>query len=154
MVRRALPRIVALAFAAALAACADDPAPAPAPLADAIGDKQVIARVDRIEMGRTHSGHILTAYGAAEGMGWSRPQLRPRTGMTGPDGYVVFDMVATPPPPPAPPARGAQPIPPPPGLTQKLRADTVAPDAMIATALGVRVFGLAGGAEITFVVQP
>ncbi len=115
----------------------------------------MIARVERIEIGRTHAGHILTAYGVAEGIGWSRPQLRPRTGMAGPDGYVVFDMVATPPAPPKPPKSGvAPPPPPPPGATQRLRADTVAPDAMMATALGVRVYGVDGGAEIAFVLRP
>jgi len=152
--RRLLWPLCALAAVAALSACADDPAPPTAQELDEVGVKQVVARVERVELGRTHKGFILTAYAEADGIGWSRPQLRPRTGAVGEDGFFAFDFVASPAGPPKPQKSKAPPPPPPPGLTQKLRADTPVSDALMENAVGVRVFGAQAGAEIGFVVQP
>lgn len=151
--RRLISRLGWLAAAVALAACADEPAPPTAEDMDETGVKQVVARVERLEIGRVHKGFILTAYAQADGIGWSRPQLRPRTGAVGPDGYFEFDFVASPAPPPMPKG-GKPPPPPPPGLTQNLRADTPVSDALLENARGVRVFGALAGAEIGFVTAP
>lgn len=152
--RHLLSRLCALAAVAALAACADDPAPPTPQDMDEVGVKQVVARVARLEIGRTHDGFILTAYAEADGVGWSRPQLRPRTGTVGPDGFFEFDFVASPAAPPKPKKGKPPPPPPPPGLTQKLRADTPVSDALMENARGVRVFGAQAGAEISFVAAP
>jgi len=159
MIRRLLSRrllwpLCALAAVAALSACADDPAPPTAQEMDEVGVKQVVARVERVELGRTHKGFILTAYAEADGIGWSRTQLRPRTGAVGEHGLSTLDYTASPAGPPKPQKGKAPPPPPPPGLTQKLRADTPVSDALMENAVGVRVFGAQAGAEIGFVVQP
>jgi len=151
--RQMLSRLGWLAAAAALTACADEPAPPTVEDMDEVGAKQVVARVARLEIGRVHKGFILTAYAEADGVGWSRPQLRPHTGMVGPDGYFEFDFVASPAAPPKPKG-GKLPPPLPPGLTQKLRADTPVSDALLQNARGVRVFGVQAGAEIGFAAAP
>jgi len=97
-----------------------------------------------IEVGRTRRGMMITAYGTAPGIGFGAPRLVPRRGgRPGPEGFLDFDFVATPPDPgfelPAGPVKG-----------RALRADLeLAPEALQGAA-GIRVHARVGGMMMPF----
>lgn len=103
-----------------------------------------VMQVRNIEIGRTRDGFLITAHGMAAGPGYSRPTLRPRHGgAPGPDGYIEFDLVATPPPPGlALPPASAQEL--------RLRADLPVDTATLRGAAGVRVMAAEGGVQLDF----
>jgi hypothetical protein len=107
-----------------------------------------VETVRSVEIGRTRSGFLITAYGTAPGLGYSLPRLRPRReGAPGADGYVEYDFVASEPPP------GFD-LPPGTARTRMLRADLPVGAADLRGAGGIRVLALRGGAQLDFVPPP
>lgn len=107
-----------------------------------------VEAVRNVEIGRTRDGFLITAYGAAPGLGYSLPRLRPRRGgAPGIDGYVEYDFVAA-----EPPAGFALPA----GTarTRMLRADLPVRAAELRGAAGIRVLALRGGAQLDFAPAP
>ncbi|TVQ58552.1 MAG: hypothetical protein EA355_01545 [Rhodobacteraceae bacterium] len=132
----------ALGVAAAAAACGGGegatPASAPAPLAETAAPRLPLARVSAVEIGRLADGLALTVFGEPPAAGWTRATLEPRGGGLGPDGWLAFDLVASPPREPS-----AAPL-------RPLRADALIPAAALAGAQGLRVHAAGGAAEIVF----
>ena len=107
-----------------------------------------VEAVRNVEIGRTRTGFLVTAYGAAPGLGYSLPRLRPRRGgAPGADGYVEYDFVAS-----APPA-GFE-LPPGTVRTRMLRADLPVEAATLRGTAGIRVLALRGGAQLDFAPVP
>lgn len=107
-----------------------------------------VQTVDSVEIGRTRDGFLLTAHGAAPGLGYSLPALRQRRdGAPGIDGYIEYDFVATEPPAGFDlPAGTAQ--------TRRLRADLPISVATLRGVAGIRVMGLQSGAQLDFAPVP
>ena len=103
-----------------------------------------IQAVRSVEMGRTRDGFLITAYGTAAGLGFSKPALRARrAGAPGADGYIEFDFVAF------EPAPGFN-LPPGNTQTRSVRADLPVPLGALQGALGLRVLSLTGGVQMDF----
>ena len=118
---------------------ASDEAPPP-PARILNPELRAVARIERIELGRMHQARLLTAVGEAPVTGWFQPALAPRAGgRPGPDGFLEFDLVAAPPElnnvAPGPVGTPAQ---------RAVRADRILPDALVRSAVGVRVFAESG----------
>jgi len=157
-----LSRALAAAALAALAGCStvSDAAPEvefealapsrpPEPQPEArISEAEIVRRpvasVDRLELGVTRDGRLLTAYGAAPTPGWFQALLRPRDdGRLAPDGFLEFDFLAAP-----PELNGADPeaLPAGPGVPAQraVRADRLLRGGAVQTAAGIRVFAASG----------
>lgn len=106
---------------------------------DRVG-KRIVATVDRLEIGRTADGFMLTALGATDGLGWTAAQLRPAEPPPGREGWAVFDLVALPPASPEGP----------PGARGAVRADTPLDPALVGQVEGVFVRALDGAVEGVF----
>jgi hypothetical protein len=114
----------------------------------AVAAQVPVAVVNRLEVGRTRNGFLITAYGTAPGLGYSLPTLRPRReGRPGLDGYIEYDFVATEPPP------GFD-LPPGTARTRALRADLPVSADDLRPAAGIRVLALRGGAQLDFAPSP
>ena len=103
-----------------------------------------IEAVRDIEIGRTRDGFAVTAFGTAPALGYSQPRLRARRdGRPGPDGFLDFDFVAT--PPQIGLERGA-------GRPEarSIRADALIPRSDLANVSGIRVHTLSGGLQVAF----
>ncbi|MEM7423967.1 MAG: hypothetical protein AAF334_09605 [Pseudomonadota bacterium] len=106
--------------------------------------KVPVSSVGAVEMGRTRDGFLITAKGTAPGLGYSRPQLRPRrSGEAAADGYIEFDFVATPPP------EGFD-LPPGTTQTRAVRADFPVRIADLQGKAGIRILGENGGTQVDF----
>ncbi|HET7410025.1 MAG TPA: hypothetical protein VFJ13_07475 [Paracoccaceae bacterium] len=117
-------------------------------LAEAQAVQVPIQTVRNVEIGRTRDGFLITAYGMAQGLGYSTPTLRPRRGgAPGIDGYIEYDFVAS-----EPPAGFDLPS----GSPQmrQLRADLPVSANALRGAAGIRVLGLSGGAQLDFAPPP
>lgn len=106
-----------------------------------VKERRPVLTVEVLEVGRTHNGVTLTAYGLAPHQDWFSPLLQPRRdGLPGPDGFIEFDFLAAPPelnqwPYADPYEPGA------PGDAQqrRVRGDAEIPAANLALAAGLRV---------------
>lgn len=103
-----------------------------------------IERVLNLEIGSTRDGFMISATGLAPGLGYSRPQLRPRRqGAPGPDGFIDLDFVAQ-----APDSRLKLGV----GETsaRHLQVGLPVKPSDLRGAAGIRVHGLAGGLQMAF----
>lgn len=102
--RPALPILLALFATGGLSACGlfggeEEPTPVEQ-AAEAERRAEPVQALQRIEIGRTRSGYVITAFGTAPGTGYGGAALRARRdGSPGPDGFLDFDFVAVPPDP-------------------------------------------------------
>lgn len=96
-----------------------------------------VARVERVELGRTATGVALAAFGAAPGRGWSVPVLSPRGRGPDAEGMLAFDLRAIP-----PQDAGAG--------EDALRADLVLHRQVLTGVRGFRVHGAQNSAEFRF----
>lgn len=127
---------------AALAGCGgSDEVPPPEPAVIEQPQRQVaqVPRLIGLEVGQMHRAVALTAFGEAPTGGWSAPQLRPRSGAPGPDGFLDIDMVAEPP-------QGDMQI----QVITRLRADLQIPVATLSGARGLRVHARDGSQTVSF----
>ncbi|MEM7507493.1 MAG: hypothetical protein AAF415_12185 [Pseudomonadota bacterium] len=144
-------RYVLLIGACLLAGCSlfsgnEDPAAQPELTADDLAPTRgvPVQAVREIEIGRTRDGFVITAFGTAEALGYSLPRLRARRdGRRGPDGYLDYDFVATPPAPGLERPRGSI-------EARDLRADILLTQKDLRGVLGIRVHSLAGGLQLDF----
>lgn len=115
-----------------------------------VKERRPVLNVQRLEIGRTHDGVALTAFGLVPHQDWFSPLLvARRDGLPGPDGFVEYDFVA------APPELNqwpyAEPYEPGPAgdPSQRLiRADAEIPAANLSLAAGLRVHGSGGARAI------
>ena len=106
--------------------------------------KVPVQSVRSVEIGRTSSGILITAFGTAPGLGYSLPALRPRRGgKPAADGYVELDFVATEP-------IAGLPLPPGTTRTRALRADLPVDIRALRGVRGLRVMALQGAVQIDF----
>lgn len=97
-----------------------------------------------LEIGRTRDGVMVSAYGIAPGIGYSRPRLEPRRGgRIGTDGFLDFDFVADPPDPGFALPQGQ-------ARARILRADRLLGVETVRAAQGLRVHGASGGQQLVF----
>lgn len=107
-----------------------------------------VESVEGVEIGRMSNGFLITAYGTAPGLGYSKPELRPRRGgAPGADGYIEYDFVATEPPAGFDMPEGT-------AGARALRADLPVPASALRGAAGIRVLALHGGAQLDFAPAP
>jgi hypothetical protein len=130
----------AMVLAATAAACGGaEPPPPPEPAAAPVEAPRLpLARVTNVEIGRLANGVALTVFGEPPAPGWARAALLPRGDGPGPDGWLTFDLVGTPPLAPI-----SSPI-------RALRADALIPTAALAGATGVRIRAAEVVAEVAF----
>lgn len=113
-------------------------------LETARANKVPVQAVSTVEIGRTGSGILITAYGVAPGAGYSLPLLRVRRdGVPASDGYIEFDFVASA---PAIELNLGQGNP----RSRALRADLPVDLAGLQSARGLRVLALNGGFQVDF----
>jgi hypothetical protein len=106
----------------------------------AAAGKTRVARVERLEVGRTGRGFVLAAFGETTGAGWSAPQLLPVTGAPAADGFVEFEFLARPPASPQDAPEGAR----------RIRADLLFSPELLSAARGVRVLSASNTAVGAF----
>lgn len=100
--------------------------------------------VRAVEIGRTKTGILLTAFGTAPGSGYSLPALRVRReGKTTSDGFLEFDLVASSPPP------GAE-LPPATPRNLEIRADLPVDLRALRGVKGLRVMALENQVQVNF----
>lgn len=103
--RPALHILFALFLAGPLPACGlfgggDEEPTIEAQAAEAERRAEPVQALQRVEIGRTRTGYVITAFGTAPGTGWGGATLRARRdGRPGTDGFLDFDFVAVPPDP-------------------------------------------------------
>ena len=103
-----------------------------------------VQAVRSLEIGRTRSGYMITAFGTAKGLGYGKPHLRPRRdGALGVEGFIDFDFVAFPPDPAFDLGVGTI-------EARALRADLPVDADALRGARGIRVHGAAGGVQFRF----
>ncbi|GMG81308.1 hypothetical protein LNKW23_05210 [Paralimibaculum aggregatum] len=103
-----------------------------------------VQAVQRLEIGRTRAGLMLTAYGTAPGLGFSNPRLVARRGgAPASDGMLDYDFVVDTPP------RGLT-MPPGTLKARAVRADAELQIDTARTARGVRVHATVGGVQMFF----
>lgn len=149
---KAVTAMLAAAAVAGLAGCSvfgsDDEASAEA-AAQAAEDAlarppEPVEAVEKIEIGRTRTGLVITAIGVAPGLGYARPRLRPRReGQPGTDGLIDFDFVATPPDPGLALGQGDV-------RARTLRADYLIDIETLRQARGIRIHGRDRGVQLVF----
>lgn len=144
---RSLP-VVPVLLAALLAGCSmfggndeEEAAARAAAVASAVPVDEVVG----IEIGRTSTGILVTAYGFAPGIGYGAPELRARRGgAIGTDGFLDYDLVARPPDSGfGLPASGDP-------RARLVRADRLFGLAELRGATGLRVHGGGGGRQVLF----
>lgn len=157
---RARHWIGAIPLVAMLAACGDDAGPADlgtlwgaessaeraAREAEAArrANKVPMRTVRGVEIGRTSTGILLTAYGSAPGPGYSLPALRVRRdGKPAGDGFLEFDLVAS------VPAPGIE-LPPATSRNLSVRADLPINIRALRGVAGLRVLALEGQVQVNF----
>lgn len=160
MMRKTRVWIAATPLIAVLTACSDDPGPADigtlwgaessaeraAREAEAArrANKVPMRSVLGVEIGRTSTGILLTAYGIAPGPGYSLPALRVRRdGQPASDGFLEFDLVAS------VPAPGAV-LPPATPRNLEIRADQPVNVRALRGVAGLRVMALDGQVQVNF----
>ncbi len=99
-----------------------------------------VQSVERLEMGVTHDGIAVSAFGAAPASMWFQPRLNYRNnGEIGRDGFLEFDLVAAP-----PEMNGGEVGPVGTEAQRAVRGDRTLTRDEIANAVGVRVFASTG----------
>lgn len=139
--------VLAMALATALGGCSlfgdDDETVERGPLPTDI-DSENVQAVQRLEIGRSRGGLMLTAFGTARGLGYSKPRLVARRGGSpATDGMLDYDFVVDTPP------RGIA-LPPGSAKARSVRADIEVPVAVAQQVRGVRVHAVAGGVQMLF----
>ncbi|MEM6489739.1 MAG: hypothetical protein AAF677_15960 [Pseudomonadota bacterium] len=105
---------------------------------------QPVDTVVGVEIGRTASGFVITAYGIAPGAGFGVPQLTPRRqGRPAPDGFIEYDFRAIPPDPNFEMPRGSETV-------RRLRADRLVSERVFSAAAGIRIFALRNARAVRF----
>lgn len=146
---RRTPAFIAIATALALGGCGlfggdDEEEAAAAEQAAAEASYDPVVEVRDIEIGRIRNGLVITAIGTAPGLGYSRPELRPRRGgRAGPDGYLDFDFVAR--APRQPPAASDAPA-----RARTVRADRLIEINDLRGVRGIRIHATEGGMLMNF----
>ncbi|MEM7190915.1 MAG: hypothetical protein AAF439_14995, partial [Pseudomonadota bacterium] len=103
-----------------------------------------IQSISTVEIGRTPTGILVTAYGIAAGSGYSLPELRVRReGALTSDGYIEFDFVASAPPPELNLPQG-------PTSARAIRADLPIDLDRLDGVRGLRVMALRGSFQVDF----
>ncbi|MGF1501270.1 MAG: hypothetical protein ACFBSD_05600 [Paracoccaceae bacterium] len=106
--------------------------------------REPVAAVGNVEIGRTRSGIVITAFAEAPGLGYSRPVLLPRRdGQPDAEGILDYDFFVTPPDPNFE-------LPPGQGRALQVRADLMLSVAQVRAARGLRVHGLSRGVLVGF----
>lgn len=146
---RRTPALIAIAVALSLGGCGlfggDDAEEAAAAEQAAVeASYEPVVEVRDIEIGRIRNGLVITAVGTAPGVGYSRPELRPRReGQAGPDGYLDFDFVAR--APRQPPATSDAPA-----RARSVRADRLIEINDLRGVRGIRIHAAEGGMLMNF----